>query len=271
MVKCRNGAHGRARFHGRLRVDARGGFGEPPRGGGNVRGGAGSGDRAARSLLRGRSRKHPALRGERTPNIVALFAAEPIPSIRKGPTRLLPNWAGLARQGLGFTMRRPDDIPESWAEEREFVAAHGIKSNLMFPLRIGDKTIGLLSFTSVASERDWSPALLTRFRLFGEILASAIVRSRTERELRASLAEISRLKDRAEAENVVLREGLRRAGLRRDRRPQLRPEARPPPRRAGRPDGQRRPPDGRDRHGEGARRARDPPAQRPRASARSSP
>ena len=147
-----------------------------------------------------------------TPNVVGLFAAAPIPSIRKGPTKLLPNWAGLARQGLGFTMRRPDDIPESWTEEREFVAANGIKSSLMFPLRIGNKPIGLLSIASVASERDWPPALLTRFRLFGEILASAIVRAGAERGLRASLAEVSRLKDRAEAENVVLREGLGDAG-----------------------------------------------------------
>jgi transcriptional regulator with GAF, ATPase, and Fis domain len=142
-----------------------------------------------------------------TANIVGLFAAEPIPAIRKGPTQLLPNWAALARQGLGFTMRRPDDIPESWTEEREFVAANGIKSNLMLPLRIGGKAIGLLSIASVASGHDWSPALLKRFRLFGEILASAIVRGRAERKLRASLAEISHLKDRAEAENKVLREG----------------------------------------------------------------
>ena len=148
---------------------------------------------------------------DHTTHIVAHFAAESVPSISKGPTPLLPNWAGHARRGLGLTMRRPDDLPESWTEEREFVAAQGIKSNLMFPLRVGDRPIGLLSFTSIASERDWSPALLTRFRLFGEILASAIVRARTERELHASLAEISRLKERAEAENVVLREEVRDA------------------------------------------------------------
>jgi transcriptional regulator with GAF, ATPase, and Fis domain len=47
--------------------------------------------------------------------------------------------------------------------------------------------------------------------LFGELLASAIVRARAEHELRASLVEISRLKDRAEAENVFLREEVRNA------------------------------------------------------------
>jgi len=149
--------------------------------------------------------------GPRTTNVVALFAVDSIVALGKGPMQALPNWADHARQGLGFTMRRPDDIPEAWTEERGFAAKHGIKSNLMFPLHIGDKPIGLLCFSSSTSERDWSPALLTRFRLFGELLASAIVRARAEHELRASLVEISRLKDRAEAENVFLREEVRNA------------------------------------------------------------
>jgi transcriptional regulator with GAF, ATPase, and Fis domain len=143
--------------------------------------------------------------------VVAAFAGPSLMAVPKGPTRLLPNWAGQARRGLGFTMRRPDEIPESWTEEREFVSTNGIQSNLMFPLRIGEKPIGLLSLSSLKSGRDWSPSLLTRFRLFGEILASAVVRVRAENDLRASLAEISRLKERAEAENVVLREEVRDA------------------------------------------------------------
>ncbi len=149
------------------------------------------------------------------PEFVAIFARDPIPEIRKGPmdplADLIPNWIARARDGIGFTMRRPSDIPESWGPERKFVAERGIKSNITFPLRVAGRSIGLLSFTASRSERDWSPELLTRFRLFGEILASAIVRAETERELRTSLSEISRLKERAEAENIVLREEVRDA------------------------------------------------------------
>jgi formate hydrogenlyase transcriptional activator len=145
-----------------------------------------------------------------TADIVAQFAPGALPGFQKGPLRLLPNWTGRARQGLGFVMRRPEDLPAAWAEERAYVTENGIRSNLMFPLRVGDKPIGLLSLSSTTSERHWQPELLPHFQLFGEILASAIVRARTERELRASLAEISRLKERAESENVVLREGAGR-------------------------------------------------------------
>ena len=150
-------------------------------------------------------------RDGQTPEIVAIFGREFIPTLQKGPLDSLPNWVARAREGPGFAIPRPSEIPESWAEERQFVAAHGIKSNITFPLRVGERTIGLISLSSITTERDWSPELLTRFRLFGEILASAIVRARTERELRTSLAEISRLKERADAENRVLREEVRDA------------------------------------------------------------
>jgi len=149
--------------------------------------------------------------GDRTTNVIASFAAGSLKPLQKGPIRMLPNWTGRARQGLGFTLNRPEDIPESWIEEREWIAAHGIKSNLMLPLRVGDRLIGLLSFTATESEREWPPELPARFRLFGEILAGAIDRARVERELSASLAEVSRLKDRADAENLVLRAEIRDA------------------------------------------------------------
>ena len=145
------------------------------------------------------------------PNIVASFSREGVPSLRKGPTFLLPNWVRLALRGHGFAIRQPDEIPEAWTAEREFVRAHGVKSNLMLPLRVGDKPIGLLTFSTLTSERDWDDALVVRFRLFGEILASAIVRSLTERKLQESLAEISHLKERAETECVALREEVREA------------------------------------------------------------
>jgi transcriptional regulator with GAF, ATPase, and Fis domain len=140
--------------------------------------------------------------------LVSAFAREGVPPIPRG-LLFLPNWANQARLGLGFSMPTPEDVPPSWGAERDYVRENGVKAHLMFPLRAGDVPIGLIAFSSVTAEREWTPELLTRFRLFGEILASAIVRDRKERELRATLEEISRLKERAEAENVKLRDYAR--------------------------------------------------------------
>jgi len=143
-------------------------------------------------------------------DVTIVTARKGVPPMAKGRIDLvLPGWANQARLGRGFVMRSAGDIPEDWAAERRFVLAAGMKSHVMLPLRAGETAIGLISLSSVTTERDWSPELLTRFRLFGEILASAIARDRKERELRATLAELFHLKERAEAENVLLREDAR--------------------------------------------------------------
>ncbi len=141
--------------------------------------------------------------------VVASAGREGFDPLPLGPIESVPNWIEQARRGLGFAMRRLEDLPSAWLLELQYARAVGIKANLMFPLRAGRVPIGLLSFSSFSAEQDWSEELLNRFRLFGEILASAIVRARTEKELRATLAEMSRLKERVEAENLVLRETTR--------------------------------------------------------------
>ena len=122
------------------------------------------------------------------------------------PAADVPEWLDRARSGRGFIMRRPEDIPPDWTRVRQYVRSVGMKAHAMFPLRVGTTPIGLISVASLTKEHDWPERLLARFQLFGEILASAIVRSQKERALRASLDEISRLKERLEAENTLLRE-----------------------------------------------------------------
>ena len=196
--------------------------------------------------------------------VVSAFARENVPPAPRGPIRFLPNWARHARLGQGFAMRRPADVPAEWEPERAYIREIGVRSHLMFPLRAGESPIGLISFSSVTAEHDWPPELLRKFRLFGEFIASAIVRNRKERELRASLEEISRLRERAEAENVVLRENVRVTNGFSEivgRSPALAHVLHLVEQVA--PTGTAVLLTRRDGHGQGARRARDPRAQRP--------
>ena len=129
----------------------------------------------------------------------------------RGRRSCFPNWTATparvsgSRCGGRTTSRRPGPRSgSSWLRTAScrtscFRCASGTSRSGSFPSR------------RVTSERDWSPELLTRFRLFGEILASAIVRDRRNASCARALAEISRLKERAEAENVVLREDARDA------------------------------------------------------------
>ena len=118
----------------------------------------------------------------------------------------LPRWVDQARSGRGFLMRRVEDLPPEWTKERVYVRKFGLKSSAMFPLQVGVTPIGTISVSSLTTEHDWPRTRLAQFQLFGEIIAGAIVRCEKERALCASLDEISRLKERLEAENTLLRE-----------------------------------------------------------------
>jgi PAS domain S-box-containing protein len=81
--------------------------------------------------------------------------------------------------------RVPDDIPAAAAAERAEAVRIGAKSILGIPIRAG-ATLYVLSFADMHAYRKWPKNVLGRLQLVGEILASAIVRQRTERSLLAS-------------------------------------------------------------------------------------
>jgi transcriptional regulator with GAF, ATPase, and Fis domain len=79
-----------------------------------------------------------------------------------------------------------------------------VVSGALAPLVIEDRVVGLILLATVTREQRWSPDLLARLRLVGEIIASAVARRDAELALRAALAENERLRERLTAENVYL-------------------------------------------------------------------
>jgi formate hydrogenlyase transcriptional activator len=102
--------------------------------------------------------------------------------------------------------RLPDEAPEEAPEDRTNVLRVGIKSILTIPIAVGGQFVSALSTGAFREYRTWSDVTVARVRTVGQILASAIHRQQTEAELLAHLDEIRQLRDRAEAENVYLRE-----------------------------------------------------------------
>src|SRR5262245_20896553 len=130
----------------------------------------------------------------------------PAPS---GPLDALPNYSKLIRRGEPLVARTVDEIPKDWHTELEYVRRVGIKSQITFPLRAGDRVIGAIAMAAMRAERDWSLAIGPRLQLLGEILANALLRREQEAALQKSLREIERLNERLEAETDYLREEIR--------------------------------------------------------------
>ena len=69
------------------------------------------------------------------------------------------------------------------------------KSNVTVPLRVADQTIGAVGFATMRKERSWSPRLVRRLQLVGEVFGNALERRRAVEEnalLRDELTHVAR-------------------------------------------------------------------------------
>ena len=71
-----------------------------------------------------------------------------------------------------------DDLPADATRERELVLAAGLRSHLTVPVALGGHFVCALSTSTFRHYCAWEEGLIDRFRLVGQILAHAIVRSR---------------------------------------------------------------------------------------------
>ena len=90
-------------------------------------------------------------------------------------------WASV-RLGEGHVVvvspLRP--LPPEAEADREAMLRHGTRSLLAVPLMVDGKFTGILSCSTVRSEREWPDALIERLRLLAEVFASTLARRRAE-------------------------------------------------------------------------------------------
>ena len=107
-----------------------------------------------------------------------------------------------------LVLARLDDLPPEASRDRDALGGLGVTSAVAIPLAVGGEVIGALTLAAVSEARRWPRDLVDRLRLVAEIVASALVRQRVDTDLRASLAEIQRLRTALEAENRYLQEEI---------------------------------------------------------------
>jgi formate hydrogenlyase transcriptional activator len=123
--------------------------------------------------------------------------------------RDLPWLASLIARGEAVFVARIDDLPEEAAREKEVGRRFGLRSNATFPLKVGGKVIGAMSFGTMHREREWPDAIVSRLRLFVEMIGSAIARTRAEGATQEALDEVRRLRDQLQRENVYLQQEVK--------------------------------------------------------------
>jgi len=75
---------------------------------------------------------------------------------------------------------------ELHAEERAFLNQTGVRSLMLIPVFAGGEWWGLIGLSEHRAERDWLPAEIESLTMMADILGSAVLRARMERELRTA-------------------------------------------------------------------------------------
>jgi PAS domain S-box-containing protein len=104
-----------------------------------------------------------------------------------GPAPAFLSWyLGQLRGGKVMRVQSIEDLPPEAIEQIAYHRRVGIRSSLGLPLRVGGRTVGVITFASFHSTRKWPDDLIARLKVFGEVMAQALTRRRAETALQAS-------------------------------------------------------------------------------------
>ena len=114
-----------------------------------------------------------------------VFALEGTPPPDSIDLARYPSLRRITAQGLPFTFDDVSRLPEDSAAEREAFRRLGITSYAALPLRIGERTLGYLTFVKIGGTREWPEEVIQQMRTLAELFANAISR----REAASALEE----------------------------------------------------------------------------------
>jgi formate hydrogenlyase transcriptional activator len=112
--------------------------------------------------------------------------------------------------GETITITKLTDLPAEAGRDRESFGLYDVRSVVVVPLSVGRKGVfGLLTFSVMREEREWTEAEVQQFKLVAQIFANALARKQMEEQLKGRLREIENLKLRLERENIYLQEEVK--------------------------------------------------------------
>ena len=88
--------------------------------------------------------------------------------------------------GRTVIIRSYEDFPPEAAAAAEYYHRVGIRSLLVIPLSVGGRVMAAIGFGSLRTTRRWPEEFIARVKVIGDVMAQALVRTRSEAALRAS-------------------------------------------------------------------------------------
>ena len=119
-----------------------------------------------------------------------------------------PNLASHYSKGKSVVFSNYKESPP-WPEMRKILKFFGTKAGVGVPLESDKSGVVVFAMDCVMSENQWPEDIIEQSKTIGRILLSAILRREAEVEVQNGYAEIKRLQNQLQQENIYLKEEIK--------------------------------------------------------------
>ena len=116
-----------------------------------------------------------------------------------------PNFAALHKASSAVRIDDVPNMPDEYATDKENLQRYGLKSFLALPLVVGGETVGGMTCGRLKQQKPWGEQVVQDLTVFAELFANYVLRLKSRQALDDALQQLTKAKDRLEAENVYLR------------------------------------------------------------------
>ncbi|MBT8367727.1 MAG: sigma 54-interacting transcriptional regulator, partial [Deltaproteobacteria bacterium] len=120
---------------------------------------------------------------------------------------LFPWAAAKLEQRETIVLGNPDELTAEAHAERAYLEDVGIKASILIPL-FQDNRLRAILFVQGYTEKQWPAYFIDQIHQAAQVFFGALQRKATDQRLQAALTHINELKDRLEAENILLQKEI---------------------------------------------------------------
>jgi len=101
-----------------------------------------------------------------------------------------------------------ENLPEQFKVDKSTLQKYDLKSLVVLPLAVAGEVVGGMTCGRLIEQKDWADQDIEDLKMFAELFANFVLRSKSRSELDDALNRLRLATDRLEAENVYLRQEI---------------------------------------------------------------
>jgi transcriptional regulator with GAF, ATPase, and Fis domain len=147
--------------------------------------------------------------GRASPSVAASWASDARMPCTDADLSMMPWTMQRLSRNAVVAVASSSDFPQAAAQDREWIEGGGLTSRLAVPIALGPRVAYGIMIASCERFVRWGEPVIERLRLVGEMIGSGLMRLDQAEALKASQAQVERMRTGLEADAVYLEEEAR--------------------------------------------------------------